>query len=111
MLNALLFLICLSLPFGWWLWRIERRRIAEETRRTVMASVMDAQNNLLNNLVYFRTRAEDDGPMAPTDLAQMDCAIREAQARLIEIAEAGLDDTRDLGGICVLDKQKAKLAG
>jgi len=110
MSHALLFLICLCLPAAWSLWRLERRRVAEETRRTVMASVMDAQNNLLNNLVYFHTRAEIDGNVTKADLTQMDCAIRETQARLIEIAETGLDQTRDLDGIRVLDRPKAKLA-
>jgi hypothetical protein len=90
--------------------RVERRRVAAETRATVMASVMDVQNNFLNNLVYFRTRAEADGSISPSDLAQMESAIRDAQASLIEIAEADLTETRDLGGISVLEWPKAKLA-
>lgn len=92
-------------------WRYQRRRIAEDTRRTVMASVMDVQNNFLNNMVYFRTRAEIEGKISSAELFQMDCAIRETQAKLIAIAEADLKDTRDLSGIRVLHRKKAKLAG
>lgn len=91
-------------------WRYQRRRVAEETRRTVMASVMDVQNNFLNNMVYFQTRAAIDGEVTPADLSQIDCAIRETQAKLIEIADAGLTDTRDLGGIKVLDRPRVKSA-
>ena len=76
-----------------------------------MASVMDAQNNLLNNLVYFRTCAESEGKVTSANATQIDCAIRETQARLIEIAEADLSETRDLGGIRVLNRPKAKLVG
>ena len=99
----------IAAPAIWALWRWERRRVAERTRQTVMASVMDAQNNLLNNLVYFRTRAETGGKIPEAELTQIDCAIRETQARLIEIAEAELDDTRDLGKIRVLDRTETKL--
>lgn len=91
--------------------RIERRRVAEDTRRTVMASVMDSQNNFLNTMVYFRARAEMDGIVTPTDLSQMDEAIRDAQHRLTEIAETDLTETRDLGGIKVLARPERRLAG
>ncbi len=110
MLNALLFVACLIVPILWGLWRMERRRVAEETRRTVMASVMDTQNNLLNNIVCLHTFAESGKPLNPSDLKQIDCAIRETQARLIEIAEVELQETRDLGGIKVLPRPKIKLA-
>ena len=76
-----------------------------------MASVMDTQNNLLNNIVYFRTRAETNGALTPTELTQFDCTVRETQARLREIAEAELNETRDLRGIKVLASNKAKAAG
>jgi len=79
--------------------------VAEETRRIVMASVMDTQNNLLNNIVYFRFCAETGKPINPTDLQQIDCA----EARLVEIAEAELQDTRDLGGIRVFAPSKASM--
>lgn len=111
MSSALPFLICLGLPALWWLWRLERRRVVEETRRLVMASVMDTQNNLLNNLVYFRTLAETNGRIAANDLTQMDNAIRETQARLIQISEAELNETRDLGGMRILARPKIKSAG
>ncbi len=111
MIDAFLIVICLGSPLLWGLWRLERRRVAEETRRTVMASVMDTQNNLLNNIVYFRTCAESGEPIRPADLKQIDCAVRETQARLIEIAEAELKDTRELGGIRVLPRRKAELSG
>lgn len=111
MIDVFLIVICLGFPLLWGLWRLERRRIAEETRRKVMASVMDAQNNLLNNIVYFRTRAETSGTVSATELLQIDCAVRETQSRLIEIAEAELNESRDLGGIRVLSTPKAKLVG
>ena len=109
MTDTLLIVICLGSPLVWILWRSERRRVAEETRRTVMASVMDTQNNLLNNIVYFRFCAETGKPINPTDLQQIDCAVRETQARLVEIAEAEIQDTRDLGGIRVFAPSKASM--
>ena len=111
MFDTFLIVICLGFPLLWGFWRLERRRVAEKTRRTVMASVMDTHNNLLNNLVYLRTCAETGNPINPADLKQIDCAVRETQARLIEIAEAELHDTRDLGGIRVLAPSKAHLTG
>ena len=111
MLTALPLVICLAFPILWGLWRMERRRGAEETRRTVMASVMDTQNNLLNNIVYLQTCAKTGEPLDPTDLHQIDCAVRETQARLIEIAEAKLPDARDLGGIRVLSRPKIEVTG
>lgn len=83
-------------------WRVERRRIAEKTRRTVMASVMDSQNNLMNNMVYFRMKAESAGGLPADELAEIDKAVMTARDRLVEIAQADLDTARDLGGIRVL---------
>ncbi len=111
MFDALLFVVCLGLPVLWGVWRVQRRRVAEETRRTVMASVMDAQNNLLNNITCLHVCAEIGSPINTADLKQIDCAVRETQARLIEIAEANLQDTRDLGGIRVLSRPKPGLTG
>lgn len=91
--------------------RYERRRIAEETRRTVIASVMDAQNNFLNNMMYFRNRAEIEGTLSAADLIAMECAIRETQGKLVMIAEADLRQTRNLGGIRIVRAHKQKLAG
>jgi len=85
--------------------------VAEETRRVVMTSVMDAQNNLLNNIVWLRTRAETGKPLDPAELQQIDCAVRETQARLREIAVSELHDTRDMNGIRVLSAPKAKMTG
>lgn len=87
-------------------WRCERRRIQRETRQTVIASVMDSQNNFLNAMVYFRTRAGSGDAMDSHELSQIDAAIREAHDRLIEIAETDDMATRDLGGIHVLARPK-----
>lgn len=89
----------------------ERHRIQVETQRTVMAAVMDAQNNFLNNIVYFQTRAEAGGPMTKSELSEIDCAIREAQMRLIEIAESDDFETRDIGTVRAVPKPRRQLAG
>ena len=108
-----IWLVCSALgliALGAILLRFERRRIAEETRRNVLASVMDAQNNFLNTMVYFRTRAETQGALSPADLLAMERTIRETQAQMAAIEQADLHQTRDLGGIHVLRTPKPTLA-
>ena len=79
-----------------------RRDAQRDTMRRVMATVMDAQNNFLNNLVWFRYRAERG--MDGKDLAQLDEAIRDAKHRMIEISEIEEPEARDLGGVQVLKR-------
>lgn len=91
----------------------ERHETQVETLRTVMASVMDTQNNFLNNMVYFRTKAEAGLRMDATELRQIDEAIQDVRHRLTEIAETEDFKTRDLGGVRVLRgrRKPRRLAG
>lgn len=84
----------------------EQQRVRVETLNAVMATVMDSQNNFLNNVLYFRTRAEGGAPMDPMELHQLDEAIRDARLRLIQIAETESFETRDLGGVAVLPQPR-----
>ncbi len=71
--------------------------------RTVMQTVMDAHNNFLNNMLYFRIKAEAPGGLDAEDLALMDKTLEEAREKIQLIAEldeavARGEDVRDLGG-------------
>ncbi|MEO1328087.1 MAG: hypothetical protein AAFW46_00330 [Pseudomonadota bacterium] len=71
--------------------------------RRVMQTVMDAHNNFLNNMVYFRVKAEMSADFDEEDLRLIDKALDDARDKLHVIAEmeeaAARDlDARDLGG-------------
>ena len=108
--STLLFLLAgigIGAVVCWNLLNVHRQRIAEETRRAVMSSVMDVHNNFLNNMVYFRARAEAERLVSDADLLALESIIRETQADLAGIAAADLGQTRDLGGIRTLRRARA----
>lgn len=70
--------------------------------RAVIRTFMDVQNNLLNNMVYFRTKAAHSLPFDHREIELIDREIILAKQKLAEIAETDLGEVRDLGGIVVI---------
>ena len=70
--------------------------------RAIIRTFMDVQNNLLNNMVYFRTKAAHSLPFDEREIELIDREIHLAKQKLADISETDLGETRDLGGIVVL---------
>lgn len=70
----------------------------------MIRTFMDVQNNLLNNMVYFRTKAAYNLPFDEEEVSLIDREIDLAKEKLAEIAETEFAQTRDLGGIVVMVK-------
>ena len=90
--------------------RIERRALRLHRRqsfvmRGLFGTFMDVQNNLLNNMVYFRTKAAHDLPFDDEDVRMIDDEIERAKAKLADLIDTGIGKTRDLGGIVIIDTQ------
>ncbi len=73
------------------------------TLRAAMGSAMDMQNNLLNNLIYFRTKAEMGSLLDAEDIAMIDREIEASRAKMAELCALEDVHTRDIGGIMVLE--------
>lgn len=96
--------------------RREHRRVSEqderlETMQGLLRTFMDLQNNLLNNMVYLRTKAAYAMPFDDDDIRMIDAEIDKAKSKLTDIVDSGIGSTRDLGGVVVLDTGSAKAAG
>lgn len=74
-----------------------------KTLRAAMGSAMDVQNNLLNNMVYFRTKAEMGGMLDAGDIVMIDREIEASRAKMAELCAIEDVRTRDIGGIVVLE--------
>jgi len=88
--------------------RAEHRELARRQEQVVamrgmIRTFMDLQNNLLNNMVYLRTRAAHDLSFDANDIRMIDDEIERSRAKLSELAGTGIVTTRDLGGIVVAD--------
>lgn len=105
--GALLFFIARTLAAAA---AAERERARLETMRLVMSSVMDAYNNFLNSMVYFRYRAEQSQALNEEELKMIDRAIESARDRLLEIAETRELNERDLGGIKIVASKQGRKA-
>jgi len=73
------------------------------TLRAAMGSAMDMQNNLLNNLIYFRTKAEMGRLLDADDIAMVDREIETSRAKMAELCAVEEVRTRDIGGIVVIE--------
>jgi len=73
------------------------------TLRAAMGSAMDMQNNLLNNLIYFRTKAEMGCLLDADDIAMVDREIETSRAKMAELCAVEEVRTRDIGGIVVIE--------
>lgn len=92
-----------------WRSQIEAIERANQSNQVHMMSAMirtfmDVQNNLLNNMVYFRTKAAHNLPFDDQEVTLIDREIDLAKEKLAEIAKTDLAQTRDLGGIVVMVK-------
>ncbi len=85
----------------------DRQRKQMQLMQGLIGTFMDLQNNLLNNMVYFRTKAAHGLSFDDTDVRLIDEEIERAKGKLAEIAETGIGTTRDLGGIVVYEPQGA----
>ena len=74
-----------------------------DTLRAAMGSAMDLQNNLLNNMVYFRVKAEAGGLLDADDIVLIDREIEASRAKMAELCALDEVRTRDIGGIAVLE--------
>jgi len=70
----------------------------------LIRTFMDVQNNLLNNMVYFRTKAAHNLPFDDQEVSLIDREIDLAKEKLAEMAKTEFAQTRDLGGIVVMVK-------
>ena len=85
----------------------QARKSQDDQVRIMTAMIrtfMDVQNNLLNNMVYFRTKATYNLPFDDQEVSLIDREIDLAKEKLAEIAESDFAQTRDLGGIVVMVK-------
>lgn len=90
--------------------RIERRALRLHKRqalvmRGLLGTFMDVQNNLLNNMVYFRTKVAYNLPFDDEDVRMIDDEIDRAKVKLADLVDTGIGKTRDLGGIVVVDTE------
>ena len=93
--------------------RIERRalrlhRQQADVMRGLLGTFMDVQNNLLNNMVYFRTKAACNLPFDEDDVRMIDEEIDRAKTKLADLVDTGIGKTRDLGGIVVIEMNTAE---
>lgn len=63
---------------------------------------MDLQNNLLNNMVYFRTKAAHNLAFDQEEVSLIDREIKSSKENLAAITETEFAETRDLGGVVVV---------
>lgn len=70
--------------------------------RATIRTFMDVQNNLLKNMVYFRTKAAHNLPFDHREIELIDGEIDLAKQKLADIADTGIGEVRDLGGIVVM---------
>lgn len=99
-------MMCFSLKSFWGskIERIERKTqdAKLEAIRAMLNTFMDLQNNLLNNMVYFRTKAVHNLPFDQEEISLIDREIKSAKEKLAAITETEFAETRDLGGIVVV---------
>ena len=81
--------------------RLHRKQA--QIMRGLLNTFMDVQNNLLNNMVYFRTKIACDLPFDDDDIRMIDDEIDQAKKKLAQLVSTGIGTTRDLGGIVVVD--------
>lgn len=113
LLKGLMLLLIIALTFS----QILRRKAVEAdlryadakltTLRAAMGSAMDMQNNLLNNMVYFRTKAEMGRHLDANDIAMIDREIDASKAKMAELCAIENVQTRDIGGITILEPSGA----
>lgn len=110
-----IFMVCLSVAlvvsFGFLFRLLLKTRLshAEHAHQQALVvamqstinSFMDIQNNLLNNMIFFRTKATHNLPFDAEEIKLIDTEIDNAKIRLAHIARTGIGTTRDLGGIVV----------
>ena len=80
----------------------EQQAAQVEMMRAMIRTFMDVQNNLLNNMVYFRTKAAHNLPFDDDEIDLIDGEIDSAKQKLADIADSEIPEVRDLGGLYVL---------
>ncbi len=105
---AFLFSGLLALRLMWSAKYENQARKSQDDQVQMMSAMirtfMDVQNNLLNNMVYFRTKAAHNLPFDDQEVTLIDREIDLAKEKLAEIAKTDFAQTRDLGGIVVMVK-------
>ena len=87
----------------------ERKQEQITAMRGMINTFMDLQNNLLNNMVYFRTKAACNLAFDDDDVRIIDNEIERSKSKLSELVDTGIGTTRDLGGIVVVDNHSSEL--
>lgn len=88
---------------------LERRQEQVVTMRGMIRTFMDLHNNLLNNMVYFRTKVAHDLSFDADDIRMIDAEIERSKEKLSELVGTGIVTTRDLGGIVIADTGNSEL--
>ncbi len=109
-LMAVTAILCIASFWLFWRSRIDamdraRREDRINAMKMLISTFMDTQNNLLNNMIFLRTKAAMGGTLGADDVRVIDLEIKRAQQKLAEIAEFEGTAPRDLGGITVLGRK------